>query len=57
MLGNHVSVKSLVKLQYINYMCFTVHRAVFQGLCCVWSGEGVVCVCVGGGGGGGGGGC
>ena len=45
MLDNHVSVqqilsiRSLIKWQYINYMCFKVQRAVFQG---PWSGEGVV---------------
>ena len=29
-------------------MCFKVHRAVFQGPSCVWSGEGLCwCVCGG----------
>ena len=45
MLDNDVSVKqilsirSLIKWQYIKYMCFEVHRAVYQGPYCVWSAE------------------
>ena len=46
-LDNHVSViqkmciKRLKGWPYINYMCFEVHRVVYQGMCCIWSGEGV----------------
>ena len=49
-LDKHVSViqimcirslyRSLKEWQYINCMCFEVHRVVYQGLCCIWSGEG-----------------